>query len=71
MDYIRYIEKTHEYSCPDPRNTGHVRRYGKDFAQRISLSGFEVSAVSVSEFLSEDEIERFGLSREPVFLATK
>ncbi len=64
-------EKTREYSCPDPRNTGHVRQYGKDFAQRISLSGFEVSAISVSECLSESEIERFGLSREPVFLATK
>ena len=64
-------EKTHEYSSPNPRDVGHVRCYGKDFPQRISLSGFKVSSVSVSDFLTDSEIKRFGLSREPVFLATK
>jgi hypothetical protein len=63
--------KKHEYSCADPRDVGHVRRYGRDFAQRISLSGFEVSEVLVTEFMIESEIERFGLSREPIFFATK
>lgn len=64
-------EKTCEYSCADPRDVGHFRRYGRDFAQRISLSGFEVSEVSVTEFMTESEIERFGLSRDPIFFATK
>ena len=65
------VEKTYEYSSPDPRDVGHVRRYGRDFAQRISLFGFEVTETSVSECLTDSEIERFGLSREPVFIATK
>jgi ubiquinone/menaquinone biosynthesis C-methylase UbiE len=65
------VEKTFEYSCAEPRDVGHVRRYGRDFTQRISLSGFEVSEVSVTEFLTESEIERFGLSKEPIFFATK
>jgi len=64
-------EKTHEYSCPDARDVGHVRRYGRDFAQRISLSGFEVSEVSVAECTTESEIERFRLPREPIFFAKK
>ena len=65
------MQKKHEYSCADPRDVGHVKRYGRDFAQRISLAGFEVSEVSVTEFMTEREIERFGLSRESIFFATK
>jgi glycosyltransferase involved in cell wall biosynthesis/SAM-dependent methyltransferase len=64
-------EKTYEYPEPDPRDVGHVRRYGRDFAQRISEAGFEVAEVSVCECLADGEIERFGLSREPVFIAAK
>ena len=64
-------EKTHEYPCADPRDVGHVRRYGRDFAQKISLSGFEVSEVLVTEFMTDSEIERFGLSKEPIFFAIK
>ena len=65
------MKKIHEYSCTDQREVGHVRRYERNFAQRISLIGFEVSEVSVTEFMAESEIKRFGLSREPVFFATK
>lgn len=64
-------EKTHEYSCPDARDAGHVRRYGKDFAKRIAKHGFSVKSVSVTDFFPEEEIKRYGLSKEPIFIARK
>jgi len=65
------LAATYEYPAPNARDACHVRRYGRDFAQRISLCGFEVSEVSVGKCTTESEIRRFGLSREPVFFAKK
>jgi SAM-dependent methyltransferase len=65
------LEKSFEYERPDPREVGHVRRYGQDFGSRISNYGFEVCAVRASELASSEEIGRFGLSDEPIFFARK
>ena len=65
------LEVTQEYSAPDPRDVGHVRQYGKDFAAKLSAAGFDVRGVSVAEHLDEAVIGRFGLSPEPVFFLTK
>jgi len=65
------VAKTYEYSAANPRDVGHVRRYGRDFAQRLSAQGFEVTTVSVTDCTTEDQICRFGLSKEPVFLAKR
>jgi len=65
------IVQTYEYSGANPRDVGHLRRYGRDFAQRVSSCGFAVSAISVTQCATEDEIRRFGLSTEPVFVARK
>lgn len=65
------IEKTIEYGSPNPRETGHVRRYGKDFGEILESHGFKVTGVSISDFLPEHQIKRYGLSTEPVFLAER
>ena len=62
---------TREYPEPDPRECGHVRRYGRDFADRLAAPGLQVHLVSVSDILPAETVERFGLSPEPVFFATK
>jgi SAM-dependent methyltransferase len=65
------VENTYEYGKPDPREVGHVRRYGQDFAQHIAQHGFEMESVSVSDLLEKEAIERYGLCREPFFFARK
>jgi SAM-dependent methyltransferase len=65
------VEKTREYPAPNPRDVGHVRRYGRDFPQLVSASGFKVTEVSATECVHPEEVERFGLSREPIFLAKR
>ena len=62
---------TREYDAPDPRDVGHVRRYGRDFADRLARAGFEVRSLSVADTLPALVIERYGLSTEPVFLAIR
>jgi hypothetical protein len=64
-------ETTREYDQPDPREVGHVRRYGRDFADRIASHGFEVQALSVSSLLPEADIQRQGLSTEAIYFARK
>jgi predicted SAM-dependent methyltransferase len=65
------LDQTIEYGAPDPREVGHVRRYGRDFPERVSRRGFEVEAWRAADFLRNEEIRRFGLSNEPIFLARK
>jgi SAM-dependent methyltransferase len=66
-------EKTHEYYEPNPgdKDALHIRRYGKEFFKKISSFGFEVYKLSVEECLEEHEIKKFGLCREPLFVAKK
>ena len=64
------LEQTYEYDAPDPREVGHVRRYGRDFGELIAAYGFQVNPVSVADWVGAKEMERFGLSKEAVLLAT-
>jgi SAM-dependent methyltransferase len=61
--------ETREYGTPDP--TFHFRLYGKDIFEKISAFGFEVSKLTVVQFFGEREIKKFGLCREPLFIAKK
>lgn len=65
------LAQTYEYPAPNPRDVGHVRRYGRDFADRISSHGFQVSIVTVADCVANSEIDQFRLSKEPVFFAKK
>lgn len=64
------LRTTKEYAAPDPRDVGHVRQYGKDFPDKMAAAGFDVRGVSVPERFEDSVIDRFGLSREPIFFLT-
>lgn len=66
-----HAAQTREYPAPDPRECGHVRRYGRDFADKLAAPGMSVQHISVSEVFDADTIARYGLSTEPIFFATK
>jgi SAM-dependent methyltransferase len=65
------LPQSYEYPMADPRDTFHVRRYGSDFIKRITLPGFEVASRKISDCLSNEDINRFGCSIEPVFFLKK
>ncbi len=63
--------RTREYGAPDERECGHVRRYGRDFADKIAAPGFKVRHSSVLQVFDADTVARYGLSPEPIFFATR
>ncbi len=67
----RSVDKTFEYDQPDPREVGHVRRYGRDLKERLESCGFEVEPMSVVDAVSEGTRRRYGLCPEPIYLARK
>jgi hypothetical protein len=66
-----HVESTVEYPGPNPRDVGHVRRHGRDFAQRVASRGFEVQAITASSVLGREPFSRHGLSDEPIFIARR
>jgi len=65
------LDSSYEYAEPDPRETGHVRRYGRDFAERIAAGGFKTWWVSAGDVMPPEKVSYYGLSREPVLFAQK
>lgn len=58
IDYS--LADTLEYGRPNPRETGHVRRYSETgFVRRLTGEGFQVSTASVMELFSRISIQRF------------
>jgi len=50
----------------------HVRIYGQDYYDRLLAAGFQVERVKPDQFLSTDEIERYGiLPEEVIYYCTK
>ncbi|WP_026043759.1 class I SAM-dependent methyltransferase [Treponema primitia] len=43
----------------------HVRRYGKDYIERLRSAGFQVAVTKASEIASDNEIIKMGLSESP------
>jgi len=43
----------------------HVRRYGRDFVERLKQAGFRVKATAASDFLTAKEIRRIGVGDAP------
>lgn len=66
-----HVAETYEYATPDPREVGHVRRYGRDLQSRLERHGFEVDPVTITDLVDQPTVEQFGLSDEPIFLARK
>lgn len=61
--------ETVEYGFADPKESGHWRIYGDDFATRLEASGFEVKKVDF--VVSEKEAASFGTSNEPFYVCRK
>ena len=50
----------------------HVRRYGKDFEERLERAGFDVKAEEIEGLFSPQEAGRFGLlAGEVIYFCTK
>jgi ubiquinone/menaquinone biosynthesis C-methylase UbiE len=49
----------------------HVRAYGQDFADRLRESGFDVTVDPFARGLSEEMVQRYGLSREDIYFCRK
>ena len=65
------VAETYEYDKPDPREVGHVRRYGRDFGDRLRASGFDVEVVGVGAVLDDRAVTELGLSRDDFYLAAR
>lgn len=44
----------------------HVRKYGKDFINRLEMSGFKVRIIKAKDFLSDEEIDKYHVKEELV-----
>lgn len=65
------LATTLEYGAPDPREVGHVRRYGRDFPSVIADYGFDVTAYLPEAIFDAATIHRHGLNTEAIHLARK
>ncbi|GGH65455.1 MAG: SAM-dependent methyltransferase [Bacteroidetes bacterium] len=50
----------------------HVRKYGKDYADRLKNAGFKVTKVDFSEILPSEEFDKYRLPKgEPLYVCSK
>ncbi len=54
-------------------NRGHVRRYGRDYADRLRDAGFKVKVTVPSDFLTGRDIAQMGITGEAgqIYYCTK
>lgn len=66
-NYETTLEKP-EYNTPELRleyygQSDHVRRYGRDYDERLRRAGFLVKEISINEDYSQEEVDKYGLNR--------
>ena len=80
VPFKKGLEKTYEnkeYNTPELRKKhfgqeDHVRRYGKDFKERLESVGFKVHLITYSELnVTQFEREMYNLQTDPIYLCTK
>jgi hypothetical protein len=49
----------------------HVRVYGRDFVDRLSESGFDVTVDTFAGGFTQDLVRKEGLSREDIYICRK
>lgn len=49
----------------------HVRKYGRDIADRLASVGFAVEEIYLQKELNQEDVERYALSRSPLYYCTK
>ena len=65
------LATTLEYGAPDPRDVGHVRRYGRDFPSIVASYGLDVTACEPATIFDPSTIQRHGLNVEAIYLGRK
>lgn len=65
------LQKTLEFGNPNPKEYLHYRRYGLDYKDLLSSVGFEVDVNLFYLTLSEADLLRYGIKREPLYLVRK
>ena len=65
------LEKTVEYSQPDPDDSLHIRRYGMDLFEKIRAAGFDYELVEKAGRANEADRVRFGLDASPFILLSR
>lgn len=66
----RNLERTLEYGKPNPHETDHYYRYGRDFADRLPPE-LLVTAHDFRRLFSEKEFQRYHLKDDYIFLCRK
>lgn len=61
---VERIELSREEQKDILKWPGHLRAYGKDYADRLEEAGFEVEVVDYVRSFTEEEIKRFGFDPE-------
>lgn len=59
-------ERREAFGQPD-----HLRIFGRDYADRLSSAGFIVEEIRATDFLSADEITRFGIATDRIHFVRK
>lgn len=49
----------------------HVREYGEDYADRLAEEGFEVDSIAYAEQLPPEEVEKYAVTNEVIYLVRK
>ncbi len=65
---LGHEESTREYGRPDPMESGHWRRYGRDATDRLREPGFSVRTL---EPFSSGQMDKYGIQPEPMFICEK
>ncbi len=66
-----FSQETEEFANPNPDDSFHIRKYGKDLVQRLIKPGFVLSIINPSEYLMSEQIKRFALDSENFFVLKK
>lgn len=59
-------ERREAFGQPD-----HLRIYGRDYADRLRSVGFEVDEIRATDFLTAEEITRYGIATDRIHLVRK
>ncbi len=49
----------------------HLRLFGRDYPERLRSAGFRVSEIRAQDFLSADEISRYGIATDRIYHVVK
>lgn len=63
------LRETIEYEAPNPAESDHVRRYGRDYRERLQAAGFTVKSANL--WKNAEELNRCGGNDEELYFCIK